>query len=145
HPPGAARVSAGGMGGLFFVGHQSGGGVFVFDLGLDGGVAFVGGYFTARDDTSGLSFDAGTNRLYVWHGESNDLEIVRLSSQPTGSARALDTEYLFDWPGSDNIEGVAVFPVSDCGAHGLRRLALIEDDGYDESIRLFDDWPLCAP
>lgn len=140
---GNPRTSALGMGGLFFVGHQNGGDLYVFDLEAGGpGVEHVGTYTTARQDTSGLEFDADTGRLYVWHGETNDLEVLRLSS--SGAGGALDQEYLFDYPGAGNIEGIALFGLEDCGASG-RPMVLATDDGDERALDLYPDWPLCRP
>ena len=139
---GNPRVSAGDFGGLFFVGHQNGGKVYVFDLSAGGGVEMVGEYFTAQSETAGLSFDEGTGRLYLWHGGSNWLEIARLSSSPVDSGRALDTELLFAYPGVDNVEGIALAPASECMG-GRRRLVLVVDDGQAAAVQLFHDWPMC--
>ncbi|MEQ1504885.1 MAG: hypothetical protein ABMB14_21805 [Myxococcota bacterium] len=140
---GLPRVSAGGMGGLFFVGHQNGGKVYAFDLGAFDTVAHVGTFDTARLDTSGLEFDAATNRLYLWHGVTNTLEITRLTSSDTGGTyRKLDTEYVFQHPSDMNLEGIAVTGGDDC-ADGTRSLFLIADDGGPASIQLYSDWPLC--
>lgn len=134
-----------GMGGLLFVGHQNGGGVYAFDANrATGAVRFVGGYATARNDTSGLDFDPSTGRLYLWHGAgSRDLEVARLSSTPgatTGQPRRLVTEYVFDYPAPGNTEGVAVQTLEDCGSGG-RGLFVIADDFGAGSIQLYPDWP----
>lgn len=144
---GLPHTSVGGMGGLMLLGHQNGGRVYAFDLGtVFGTVELVGSYVTDRFETSGLEFDASANRLYLWHGGSNDLEVARLSSTEvawgTGVERKLDTEYLFDHPGVSNLEGIAVTSTADC-ADGQRSLFLIADDAGLASISLYRDWPLC--
>lgn len=141
---GAPRTSALGYGGLFFVGTQNGGEIHVFDLSAtDESLDYVGAYGTARDDTSALEFDAGTGRLYIWHGgEENDLEIVRLSSTDDGGRR-FDTELLLDYPGDANIEGLALEAVEDC-ADGARSLFLTIDDGRERALDVYVDWPICA-
>jgi hypothetical protein len=140
------RISALGMGGLMFVGHQNGGRIYVFDLADGGRVEHVGTFDTARDETSGLELDGATGRLYVWHGgAANDLEVVRLSSTDVGAAnRRFDTEYVFDHLGTGNLEGVALLGVEDCSGGG-RPMILVEDDGGDDSAQLYPDWPLGCP
>lgn len=143
---GVARTSALGMGGLVFVGWQLGGMVFVFDLDPAGGaVTWVGTYETARAETSGLAFDADTGRLYLWHGAMvNDVEVARLSSSIGVIARKLDTEYVFDYPETGNVEGVVVLGTSDCGPTG-RPLFVIQDGGMERSIQLYPDWNVGCP
>jgi hypothetical protein len=141
---GAPRTSRLGMGGLFFVGHQNGGLVHVFDLSATGvEVEPVGTYATARNETAALEFDAGTGRLYVWHGDSNDLEVVRLSSSDLGGERrVLDSEYVFDHPGLGNLEGFALAGLEDCGPTG-RPFFFATDDGAERALDVGLDWPLC--
>ena len=52
-------ASAGGFGGVFMIGHQIGGFVYVFDLtkGVDDQIAFVGKYQTGYSEIAGLEFD----------------------------------------------------------------------------------------
>jgi hypothetical protein len=144
---GAPRRSALGYGGLFFVGTQNGGNINVFDLSAtDGAVEFVGTYVTSRTDTSGLEFDAGTGRLYIWHGgDDNDLEVVRLASGDAGAGqRAFETEAIFDHPSDDNLEGMALLGLEDCDSDG-RPLVFTIDDGGDRALDVYPDWPLCGP
>lgn len=145
---GAPRTSALGYGGLFFVGTQNGGSIHVFDLSsTDDAVDHVGEYGTSREDTSGLEFDAGTGRLYVWHGgDDNDLEIVRLSSTEASGARSFDTEMIFDYDDPDvpNIEGIALMGTEDC-VDGERSLFFTIDDGFERALDVYTDWPLCPP
>jgi hypothetical protein len=140
---GNPRVSAGGMGGLMFVGHQAGGQVYVFDLWPIGIVDPVGTYDTARGDTSGLELDAETGRLYMWHGNTNDLEVARLSSTDIGGTnRKLDTEYVFDQTSPGNQEGIAWTGVC---AGGVRGLVVVTDDGAERSVLVYPDWPIGCP
>jgi hypothetical protein len=141
---GVPRVSALGYGGLFFVGTQNGGAINVFDLSPDDDtVEFVGEYPTNGEDTSALDFDQDTGRLYVWHGgDETNLEIVRLSSTLDAGERRFDTEAIFDYPGTDNIEGMALLGLEDCGASG-RPLVFTIDDGQGRALDVYPDWPLC--
>jgi hypothetical protein len=130
------------------VGWQAGGQVYAFDLAPGGGAAtWVGTYDTARLETSGLYFDAPTERLYLWHGGGlNDVEIVRLSSADVGLAnRKLETEYVFDYPVAGNVEGVTLLGPGDCGPSG-RPLFLVQDGLGERAIQLYPDWsPGCPP
>ena len=75
----------------------------------------VGRYGTARSESAGLDFDASTGRLLIFHGSVfNDLEVSLLSSVPGGNQPRLETEYIWDYPGDLNSEGVAVAPVDTC-------------------------------
>jgi hypothetical protein len=142
---GLARTSMLGKGGLFFVGTQDGGAIHVFDLSAtDESFEEVGVYQTSRTDVSALELDADTGRVYIWSGGFNDLEIVRLSSFAIGSGlRQFDTEYVFDYPGSDNIEGLALTGLEDCGPSG-RPMFLTTDDGDERAFDVYPDWPLCG-
>lgn len=146
-PSGSPRTSQLGLGGLFFVGHQNGGQIYVFDLPAgDEPIGYVGAYDTARAETSGLEFDHDTGRLYVWHGSDYcDLEVVRLSSTDAGGPnRKLDTESIWDYPDDPNIEGIALLGLSDC-VDGARPLVLTTDDGFDRALDVYTDWPFCRP
>ncbi len=141
---GLPRTSVGGMGGLMFVAHQSGGLLHAFDLYDNGAVDLVGVYETGHVESSGLEVDAVTGRLYVWHGGINHLEVARLSSTEGGTAgqRLLDSEYVFDLPSMGNVEGVEI--IGDC-ADGVRPLAVVTDDGAERSVLVYTDWPLGCP
>jgi hypothetical protein len=143
---GQPRVSALGLGALAFVGHQNGGQVYVLDLSPgEDQVELVATFDTARDETSGLEFDASTGRLYVWHGGAwNDLEVTRLSSSAGTGRRSLDTEYVFDHPDDGNLEGMALLGTEDC-VDGGRALFLSDDDGGPGSLLEYPDWPLGCP
>ena len=81
---GAPFTSRNGMGGVLMVGHQNGGGVFVFDCDpRDRDVHFVGQYRTAYSEIAGLEFDRSTGLLFVWHDENHHvLELIDLRSAP---------------------------------------------------------------
>jgi hypothetical protein len=101
-------------------------------------------YQTSRTDVSALEFDASTARVYIWSGGYNDLEVVRLSSVAIGSGlRQFDTEYIFDYPGTDNIEGLALMGIEDCGPSG-RPMFFTTDDGDERAFDVYPDWPLCG-
>lgn len=138
---GAARASELGHGGLFFVGTQNGGVFDVFDL-ADSGDSFehVGEFQSARDDISALEWDASTGRLYAWHGgDHNDLGVYRLSS----TSGTLDLEVIYDYPGDDNVEGLALLGTEDC-VDGKRPLVLTIDDGRERALDVYEDWPSCG-
>ncbi|MBM4390751.1 MAG: hypothetical protein FJ090_06480 [Deltaproteobacteria bacterium] len=136
---GVERTSRLGHDGLFFVGTQNGGAFHVFDL-SDNGTDFeqVGEFQSARDDLSGLEWDASAGRLYAWHGgDHNDLGVYRLSS----TSGTLDLEAIYDFPGDDNIEGLALLGTEDC-VDGKRPLVLTIDDGRERALDVYEDWPL---
>lgn len=141
---GVPTVSQKGMGGLFFVGHQNGGRVYVFDLSAsDATFTFVGAYLTNASETAELCFDRSTGLLLVLHGAGvNTIEVCALSSTISGSERRLSTiETLGPPTGSSgqNIEGLAVFANGDStgGVAGRRSLFLTIDDGGATSLLWF--------
>jgi hypothetical protein len=111
---GSLYTSTNGMGGLMFVGHQSGGYVHVFDLNRgNNSYNYVGKYKTGRSETAGLEFDRSTGRLYIWHNvgsTSNFLEIVKLSSYMDGEERRLRQIVEYEGPRTGNLEGFALVP-----------------------------------
>lgn len=109
---GALYTSTNGMGGLMFVGHQSGGYIHVFDL-VPAGTAYgyVGKYLTSRNETADLSFDRTTGKLYIWHNTgANYLEVAELNSYVQGADRRLRTIIEYTGPRSGNLEGFACVP-----------------------------------
>ena len=125
--------SRGGMGGLMLVGRQYRGYLYAFDLNRkDASYKFVGRYRTGRGEVSGLEFDRSTGQLYIWHGRDyNQLEEARLSSSGDGSERRLDTNRIYNGPGSiksDNHEGIAIDSTDNC-VNGRRSFFLTTDDG----------------
>lgn len=112
---GALYTSTNGMGGLMFVGHQSGGYVHVFDL-VPAGTAYgyVGKYKTRRAETAELAFDRTTGKLYLWHNTgANYLEVAELRSYVEGSDRRLRTLIEYTGPRSGNLEGFACVPTQE--------------------------------
>ena len=129
---GQPRVSRNGQGGLWFVAHQNGGGIYVFDLAASAAtVDFVGAYKTLRTESSGLDFDRSTGRLMVWHNiGSNYLEEVDLASTAlAGGGRQLNSLREFAGPKGGNLEGIAMSP-----AAGGEHLAFVTDDGNDSGF-----------
>ena len=126
---GERYVSRHGMGGLMFVAHQAGGGVYVFDLDpSNNGVHFVGSYLTNRGESSGLEFDRSTNHLYVWHNTgSNYVEVGDLTSVVDGGRRRLNVVREFVGPKRGNLEGIALSPV----ALGRGWFFAVDDDNQD--------------
>jgi hypothetical protein len=110
-----------GMGGLMFVAHQNGGGVYVFDLNpANNGVKFVGRYLTSRGESSALGFDRSTNHLYIWHNTgSNYLEVSDLTSAVRADGqRHFTTLREFLGPKGGNLEGIAFTPATS-GEHSF--------------------------
>lgn len=138
-----------GMGGLFFVGHQNGGRVYVFDLSsTDATFIFMGSYRTNATETADLCFDRSTGRLLVLHGNNvNTIEVCSLASTVSGSERRLATIETIDRPtgsaSNANIEGLAVFANGDAagGVSGRRSLFLTIDDGGANSLLWFRQFP----
>ena len=144
---GELAQSAGGLGGLMLVGHQSGGRVFALDLDVvSGDAALVGEYSTTQDEVAGLEFDRSTGLLYIWHGGAPlSLEAARLSSSPDGDGRRLDAVRVHVGPGvpaggSSNIEGFAITGSGDCVA-GSRSAFLTTDDGGAWSLLRYAEFP----
>ncbi len=134
---GQPYTSRNGMGGLMFVGHQTGGHVYVFDLNRAAGTFdYVGEYATGFSETAGAEFDRSTGYLYLWHDDYHDiLEKLALSSQPVSgqSYRRLDTVQVFDGPDHRNNEGIAVAAIGDC-VNGQRSFFMTVDDGGASSL-----------
>lgn len=139
---GSPYLSTGGMGGLMFVGHQNGGGLFVFDLDRStGGIVFVGEYQTDYPETAGLEFDRSTGLLYVWHDADYDiLSVLDLTSIEVAGAsyRRFDVVESFWGPTHANNEGIAVVSAADCRAGG-RSLFMTIDDGGAWSLLWYDE------
>ncbi len=136
-------VSTQGMSGLMFVGHQNGGGIFVFDLNRsNGSFVFVGEYETGQEDTSGLEFDRSTGVLYAYHDAGTDvLSAFGLGSSATnvGGRRALNLITSFDGPANENNEGIAIVSVSEC-SQDSRSFFLTTDDGEENSLRWYQSF-----
>ena len=136
---GELRTSELGMGGLVFIGHQAGGGIYVFDLSPDSEeLDYVGAYATSRSETCGLEFDRSTGLLYAWHDDKFDeLEVLSLASERESSfGRRFLTEALYDAPFVGTIEGMAIAPGSEC-QDGAREILVTVDDGGADSLFRF--------
>jgi hypothetical protein len=134
-----------GMEGLFFVAHQNGGRIYVFDLAPAGNsLTFVGSYLTSRNESSGLEFDRSTGLLYIWHNTGpNYLEVSRLSSVLSGAERQLVQVQEYLGPRSGNLEGIAMTYEND--AH---HWCLVLDDSNQDNagVMLFKNFsPLPSP
>jgi len=107
---GALRTSSNGMGGLMFVGHQTGGYVHVFDLNPGNNTfSYYGKILTSRAETADLAFDRATGKLYIWHNiDSNYLEVAELNSTPVGNERRFRTLIEYNGPRAGNLEGIAL-------------------------------------
>jgi hypothetical protein len=149
-PNGTLRVSHGGMGGLMFVGHQNGGRVYVFDLSATSAAfQYVGAYSTGGTDTSEVTFDRSTNRLYLMHGNDvNTVEVCSLASTQVGAERKLNQLALYDRPtGSPtttNLEGLAIVSNNDCtwsNGTGHRNIFETIDGGGAISLVQFTQFP----
>ena len=106
---GVLRTGSEGMGGLMFVGHQTGGYVHVFDLNANGSYLYHGKILTSREETADLSFDRATGKLYLWHNiGSNYLEVAELNSTGPVSERKFRTLIEYLGPRTGKLEGIAL-------------------------------------
>lgn len=136
---GQPYTSVKGAGGLFFVAHQDGGYIWVFDINpeVSNDFLFVGKYKSARNESCDLAFDRSTNLMYILHNMgSNYLEVTNLAPAPAvGSEPTFQTvaEYFIANPtdGNINVEGFALMPK--CGAV-TGSAFLCRDVESDESI-----------
>lgn len=120
-------TSVKGAGGLFFVAHQNGGYVWIFDINpnTNNDFAYVGKIKTKRSESCDLSFDRSTGLLYILHNvganylEVSDLAIVTDNTQPEPHLHTVN-EYFIANPadGNTNIEGFAIMPKCDATATG---------------------------
>ncbi|EKD41328.1 MAG: hypothetical protein ACD_73C00767G0002, partial [uncultured bacterium] len=109
-------TSQNGMGGLMFVAHQNGGGVYVFDLSPnDGSFDFVGEFMTSQTESSGLEFDRSSGKLFIWHNTNgNKLEVTDMTSVVRADGnRQFRTIQEYDGPKGGNLEGFALTPAAD--------------------------------
>lgn len=119
---GQPYTSVKGTGGLFFIAHQDGGYVWVFDINpnVNNDFAFVGKYATAHAESCDLAFDRSTGLLYILHNiDDNYLEVTDMSLAPaTGSDPTFHviSNYVVTATGDTNvnIEGFALMPK--CGS-----------------------------
>lgn len=158
---GQPYTSVKGAGGLFFIAHQDGGYVWVFDLNpnTDDDFAYVGKYLTNRSESCDLAFDRSTGLLYVLHNLSpvNRLEVTDLSTTMVDGERKFNIihEYPVTNPGDGNanIEGFALTPrCPDTGTKAAwlcRDVESNEDDAIlQDALRWFNPFGVdgsCAP
>ncbi len=140
---GLPYVSQKGMGGLFFIAHQDGGFIWVFDVNsnTNDDFLFVGKYKTNRSESCDLSFDFSTGLLYTLHNtDGNILEATTLSSTIVGSNRKFDmvNEYVLPVPSSNtNIEGFAI--TEKCPSTNTVSAWLCRDISSSESSSVLTD------
>lgn len=142
---GLPYTSVKGLGGLFFVAHQDGGYVWVFDLNpnTDDDFAYVGKYLTNRSESCDLAFDRSTGLLYILHNLSpvNRLEVTDLSTIIIDGERKFNAlhEYTITNPGDGNanIEGFALTPK--CPEGGTKAAWLCRDVESNEDQAIVND------
>lgn len=135
---GQLYTSTKGLGGLFFVAHQDGGYVWVFDVNpnTNNDFAYVGKYKTNREESCDLAFDRSTNLMYILHNisASNKLEVTDLSSSIVSGERKFTVVNEFDIPttndGNDNTEGFALVPK--CETNSISGAWLCRDVGNND-------------
>ncbi len=131
-------TSVKGAGGLFFVAHQDGGFIWVFDVNpeVSNDFAYVGKYQTARSESCDLSFDRSTGLLYILHNTgANFVEVTDMTLAPVSVTRFNTVaEYFTANPtdGNINLEGFAVMPK--CGAGITASAFVCRDVEPDESL-----------
>ncbi|MDP7070505.1 MAG: hypothetical protein QF561_04055 [Phycisphaerales bacterium] len=147
-PDGTAYAgSTKGMGGLIFVGHQSGGLLHVFDVNPGASNDFVnyGSFQTSATEVAGLHFDRASGLMYIWHnpGNVNSLEVTTMSSDAsTGTIDAAEL-YDTDMP-QGNLEGIALAGQSACGAYGAEsngQMLFLTRDGGSPNLGSFRAYP----
>jgi hypothetical protein len=116
--------------------------VYVFDLDRTGGtLAFVGVHATGDQETAELTFDPTSGLLYAWHGDGrNDVEVLRLTSEPAGAIRRFACVLTYDFPGSGNQEGFAL-QWTPGGCSGARGAFVTTDDGGAASLHWHRQFP----
>ncbi|NHM06207.1 T9SS type A sorting domain-containing protein [Flavobacterium sp. CYK-4] len=135
---GQLYTSTKGLGGLFFVAHQDGGYVWVFDVNpnTNNDFAYVGKYKTSREESCDLAFDRSTGLLYILHNISgnNKLEVTNLSSGMISGERKFAVTNEFNIPdtfdANDNIEGFALVPK--CETNSIAGAWLCRDVGNND-------------
>lgn len=158
---GQPYTSVKGAGGLFFIAHQDGGYVWVFDLNpnTDDDFAYVGKYLTNRNESCDLAFDRSTGLMYILHNLSplNRIEVTDLATTIVDGERKFNIvhEYPITNPGdgNTNIEGFALTPrCPDTGTKAAwlcRDVESNEDDAIlQDALRWFNPFVVdgsCAP
>ena len=142
---GQLYTSVKGLGGLFFVAHQDGGNIWVFDVNpnTDNDFAYVGKYQTNHPESCDLAFDRSTGLLYILHNiaGNNRLEVTNLTTTLNGAARKFvySKDYIITNPtgNNDNIEGFALTPK--CPENGIASAWLCRDVENNESQSIQED------
>ncbi len=142
---GQLYTSVKGLGGLFFVAHQDGGYVWVFDVNPNSNndFAYVGKYKTNQEESCDLAFDRSTGLLYILHNiaGNNTLEVTNLStSMVSGERKFIDSnEFTITTPTGDNenIEGFALTPK--CQPTGALSAWLCRDVESNEDNAILQD------
>ena len=131
-------------GGLFFIAHQNGGQIYAFDLQpVTAAVTYIGGYKTARIESSGLEFDRSTGKLFIWHNiGTNYIEVTDLTSNVSGTGRQINKLVEFNGPKGGNLEGIAFTP-----ACSDKHWYFSTDDGNSNGMALmwFRQFDPCIP
>lgn len=133
-------TSVKGAGGLFFIAHQDGGYIWVFDINpnVNNDFVYVGKYKTNRNESCDLSFDRSTGLLYILHNTgSNYIEVTNLALAAVAETKfETVSEYLISNPtdGNNNIEGFALMPK--CGATVTGSAWLCRDVENDEAAAI---------
>lgn len=140
---GQPYTSVKGAGGLFFIAHQDGGYIWVFDINpnVSNDFAYVGKYKTNRNESCDLAFDRSTGLLYILHNTgSNYIEVTDLSLAPVSETQFNTvSEYFIANPPDDNvnIEGFAIMPKCDFAITGSAFLC--RDVENDEATAIGQD------
>lgn len=143
---GLPYLSQKGAGGLFFIAHQSGGYIWVFDVNpnVSNDFAYVGKIKTNRSESCDLAFDRSTGLLYVLHNVgANFIEVSDLATYINTTQNEpqlhMVNEYFVSNPtdGNKNIEGVAITPK--CATSGVASLWLCRDVESDDPLAMQQD------
>jgi hypothetical protein len=141
---GQPYTSVKGAGGLFFIAHQNGGYIWVFDINpnVNNDFAYVGKYKTAQNESCDLAFDRSTGLLYILHNlGSNYIEVTDLTYSLTSGEAKFNTisEYFVANPtdGNINIEGFAITPK--CPEMGVASAWLCRDVESSEANSIKED------
>jgi hypothetical protein len=139
---GQLYTSTKGAGGLFFIAHQDGGSIWVFDLNpnVTDDFAYVGKYQTARQESCDLAFDRSTGLLYILHNiDANYLEVTDMTLSAATSANATFhtvSEYFIPTAGdgNENFEGFALMPKCNSTVTGSAWLCRDVSNNEDAAI-----------
>lgn len=143
---GLPYISQKGAGGLFFIAHQSGGYIWVFDVNpnVSNDFAYVCKIKSNRAESCDLAFDRTTGLLYILHNvganfiEVSDLDTYINTTQNEPQLHMV-SEYFVSNPsdGNKNIEGLAITPK--CPTTGVASLWLCRDVGTGDALAMQQD------